>query len=555
MFGGFVDEQVILWLKFQDVLALSMTSKTIKSRLDVFVGPTTDLFSAISHLNITQTLVIKIQSLRKSSTSDDNKDIFLKNTLKFVISMLSGIYDVKPQTMKKLFSLCPKLEILEVYHPTTALINRIKSLKFLIKLTIGKVGFSNTKCSDECCLHMLSAVGSQLVELKFVKLNCLTTKVLGAITQHCKKIEKLSIISCNGVRATSVASNTEGRISKVSIRNNSVFSNCTTVNHMIEAIGHSIREIDLRYSIEMNDGYLDVILENVPQTNLRVFTASRTTLPYESKVVSTSRFNVSSCGIPDDAEEVNENCDTQNLTTDKWATFVEFYGACAKLLYIDNIGNEGGNGATFLFMQCKNRVFFVTQSFSNLIVYYIDANIPCLTLQFYSLSVAKDETKLPSKFLEKVIIQLDDNLFKAKKRLSVSPTVDSTSTATIIDGRQCNNIVGCVECSASQLDQPEMASNIVVCASRVTEGSIQSDGGFIDDADDQDWSLSEEGFTDEADPQSGTFAINQGPLASCACMFLPVILRSRVHSNLIQDTKHGKISHHVARNATLIRLS
>ena len=376
MFGGFVDEQVILWLKLQDVLAFSMTSKTIQSRLESYllVGSTTDHFSAISHLDITQTLVNKIQSLRKSSTSDDNKDIFLKNTLKPVISMLSGIYDVKPQTMKRLFSLCPRLVNLEIYHPTTALISRIKSLKFLIKLTIGKVGFSNTKCSDECCLHMLSAVGSQLVELNFIKLNCLTTKVLSAITQHCRKIEKLSIISCNGVRATSVASNTEARTSKVSIRNHSVFSNCTTVHRMIEAIGHSITEIDLRYSIEMNDGHLEVILENVPQTNLRVFTASRTTLPCESKVVPASRFTVSSCGIPDDAEEVNENCDTQNLTTDKWATFVQFYGGCAKLLYIDNIGNEGGNGANFLFMQCKGLVFLVMRSFSKTIVYSIAAN-------------------------------------------------------------------------------------------------------------------------------------------------------------------------------------
>ena len=180
-----------------------------------------------------------------------------------------------------------------------------------------------------------------------------------------------------------------------------------------------------------------------------------------------------------------------------------------------------------------------------------------LNFSWFSSSAAKDEMKLPIAFLEKVIIPLDDNLFRAKKRLSISPTDDSTSTATVMDRRQCNTAVGCVECKAPQINQPVLASNIVICASRVTEGSIQSDGGFIDDADDQDWSLSEEGFTDESDPQNGGFSMNQGPYSgtSCACIFLPIILRSRVQSDNTLDTKYGKISHHVARNATLIRLS
>ena len=114
-----------------------------------------------------------------------------------------------------------------------------------------------------------------------------------------------------------------------------------------------------------------------------------------------------------------------------------------------------------------------------------------------------------------------------------------------------------MECSTPQISQPEIASNVAICTSRAAEGSIQSDGGFIDDADDQDWSLSEEGFMDEADSQNGTFAMNQGPYSgtSCACIFIPAILRSRVHDNNTQDTKHESTSHHVARNATLIRLS
>lgn len=356
MFVGFVSGEVILWLKVKEVLAFSMTSKTNKSRMEslLLLRSTADYLNAVNHLNITKMLVDKIQSTRNSSILNGSKDVFLKKTLESVVSMLSGIYDIKPQTMKKLFLLCPRLQDLEVFHPTTALINRIRSFKFLIKLTLGKIGFSNTKCSDECCVHMLSAVGSQLVELKLIKLNCLTTKVLGAIAQYCQKIETLSIISCNGVRATSTASNDEAMTSTASIRNHAIVHNCIAINNMIGAIGHSISEIDLRYSIEMNDGYLDVILENVLQTNLRIFTASRTTLPYETKNITASRFNVSSCGIPDDAEEITECCNSQHLTTEKWATFVHFYGAFAKLLYIDNIGNEGRKGATFLFIGSKN---------------------------------------------------------------------------------------------------------------------------------------------------------------------------------------------------------
>ena len=359
MFVGFVIEDVIIWLKLKEILAVSMTSKTNKSRMEsvLLLGSTTTYFNALSHLNITQMLVDKIQSVQNSSILNGSKNVFLRNTLKPVTSMISGMYDIKPHTVKKLFSLCPRLRNLEVFHPTTALINRIRSFKFLTNLTLGKVGFSNIKCSDECCLHMLSAVGSQLVELKLVKLNCLTTKVFSAISKHCDGIEKLSIISCNGVRATSAASNVEMMISTVSVRNQIVSHNCLAANRMIEAIGQSIIELDLRYSIEMNDGYRDVILENVLRTNLRVFTASRTTLPYETKVLLPSRFNVSSCGIPDDAEELTENYNSQYLTAEKWATFVHFYGAFAKILYIDNIGNEGKNGATFLFVQCKDRAF------------------------------------------------------------------------------------------------------------------------------------------------------------------------------------------------------
>ena len=347
--------KIFTWIEFSGLAAVANLSKEVAKFVNLFLtsGLAKRALMDFHHLKVTGLLTERIQSTRMSSVTTGCDETLLRIALRSAREVVLPKYDMRPIFVKKLFQLCPYLQSIDIIHPSSGAIKRLKSLGFLTVLTLGKTGFSNIKCSDESISIMLGAVGSHLLELNITKLNCLTVKTLNCISQSCISLQRLSIISCNGIRATSTASTTTSTADKIAGEKVASFVNSEIVNRTIRSIGATILELDLRYSIEMNDGYLKTIQYFVSAKNLKVFTASRTTRTSDKILKSHGTSLVSSCGVPDSGDDKTKETDDQSLTKEVWAVFVDNFRSSSNLLYIDNIGNEGGNEAIFLFNKGK----------------------------------------------------------------------------------------------------------------------------------------------------------------------------------------------------------
>lgn len=341
--------EIFVWLNLGELKTFVESSKTASSLFHQFLsmGLSAKLPTALTTLRITRSLIEKIQLIKPSSALSCGENHF-KNLLRSVLNVSSAKYKVRLAIMKRLFLLCPALQSLAIIHPTSAVIKKIRALNCLSQISLGQTGFSNVKCSDDSILVMLTAVGHQLLVLNITKLNCLTVKTLEGISHYCTKLEKLSITSCNGIRATS--SNVQSREGATS--NLKLSMNSTIVENMMKSIGHTIFEIDLRYSIEMNNGYLQIVMDTFSCKNLRVFIASRTISSTRKVDNPASKFSISGCGLPDyitnDLEEESEFA----LTDTRWESFVDHFRE-STLLYIDNIGNEGRDETVYLYKRGK----------------------------------------------------------------------------------------------------------------------------------------------------------------------------------------------------------
>lgn len=356
MIGGIYDAKMIhdlisthifSWLSLSDIAAISRSSKDSMCLIQnlLSIGLITEASVALHHLTMTQLLCERIHNMKPLYGHFGDKESFLRNMLNPVRNLECTRYDIKPRVIKKVFQLCPYLQILKISHPTSAIIRRFKPMEFLSRVTLGQVGFSNIKCSDESFRYLLSAIGHQLVELNIKKLNCLTIKSIEGISKYCGKLEKLSIISCNGIRATSSTS-------RSTCENNSEIFHYDIVGQMFKAIVATIVEVDVRYSVEMNDGLLQELIGNSSPKKLKVFLASRTTPSCNGAMSQFVRPCVPACGFPEKVVSCKITS-TRDLTAQRWAEFVDKYSHCSSLLYIDNIGNEGSGDPIFLFRRCK----------------------------------------------------------------------------------------------------------------------------------------------------------------------------------------------------------
>lgn len=154
--------------------------------------------------------------------------------------------------------------------------------------------------------------------------------------------------------------------------------------------------------------------------------------------------------------------------------------------------------------------------------------------------------------LVRVIIPLDDNLFRAKKRQLSSPTEDEASIATILDSRHCKKLAGCAQCRVSvgvlrSLEVTKAAIQSTHCTTKVSADSIESDAGFVDDIQSRASSCSEEGFIDVVyrDDMEEFETYVEEPAYSC--------IFSRRNSRTYGSFGSKKPGH-IARNATFIRL-
>ena len=345
MIHDIISAHIFSWLSLSEIAGIAVSSKDGYSLIQslLSIGLITAAPVALHHLKVTHLLAEKVHTIKPSSVSTNDGDIFLRNLLKPAREVVCGLYDIKPRVMQKILQLCSHLQKVHIVHPTSAIIKRINSLIYLTHISLGQTGYSNIKCSDESILVLLRAVGNQLKELNLKKLNCLTVKSVEGISQYCQNIEKLSIVSCNGVRATSSSSSGKDLSAKAK-------ADRDTIGHLMKGIGETIIDIDIRYSIEMNDKILQQIIDNFNPKKLVSFVASRTTSTQPEDTKSHVRsFAMNGCGCPEKPEEKNNEDNLINLTPHKWSIFVDHFRHFSTLLYIDNIGNEGVSDPIFLF--------------------------------------------------------------------------------------------------------------------------------------------------------------------------------------------------------------
>ena len=585
MIHDLISTHIFSWLSLSDIAAISRSSKDSLGLIQnlLSIGLITEASVALHHLTMTQLLCERIHNMKPLLGHTGDTESFLRNMLNPVRNLECTRYDIKPRVIKKVFQLCPRLQVLKISHPTSAIIRRFKPMELLSRVTLGQIGFSNIKCSDESFRCLLSAVGHQLIELNIKKLNCLTIKSIEGITKYCGKLEKLSVISCNGIRATSSSSRSDNQ----TVSNE---SDNDAVGQMLRAIAPTIVEIDVRYSIEMNDGLLQDLIENSSAKRMKIFLASRTTQSYNGSTTQFVRPCVPGCGFPEKAISCRVNS-SRSLTTQRWAEFVDKFRQFSSLLYIDNIGSEGNGDPLFLFRKCEYTLkpsmlveLYLTDksdSWSSHSYVSIPPHLPhpskyCDNL--VALPLLRSES---GSSIGKVVVPLDDDLFKMKKRTirscSVRDTFSSSLTSTP-NPRHCKNLRDCLqyqaqrEMSRDKIRTPnndtesKYFTNTMSCATRVSvsENLDLSDGGFVDDIVDlKETTYPFENFRDGVDKQLDTVLQDEDfrgyrSKIDCMCTFLPSKSNGgrsdSSRATTTEDLNEGRERGHIARNLTFIRL-
>lgn len=303
---------IFLWLTLKEISVIARSSKyalRLLSSSGLFIETTL----APQSIEISSRLNEKLISLLSNIGHDD---MFLRCALKSYRKASFPLYRYDSLTIQKFVNLCPFLQRLDISYPTDSMIDELKFLKFVTHLSLGKIGISCTTCIDKIFIKLMERLGSNLVFLNITKLNSLTLKALDGISQYCKSLTVLSIISCNNIR--------------LSLKN--IDFPDKTCGRLFSAIGPTIKYLDLRYSIDINNEHLQCMIKSASDKKLRIFTASRTIFDgLESKLSKTGKC----------------------LSSEIWSKFVDQFRH-SSLLYIDNIGNEAQNRNNFLYNKSKS---------------------------------------------------------------------------------------------------------------------------------------------------------------------------------------------------------
>ena len=243
-----------------------------------------------------------------------------------------AIYNASPQSAGQSFALkqlvlwSPHLRKLIVARPIPCSLKRIASLppdtcSSLCELTLGRPGLNNVVVTDCAMEHIVKAFGQQLIRLKVIKFNQLTSDTVNHIANHCQ-LTHLSIVSCEGISDTLLRS-PQG------------------MKHLLASQGPSLVELDIRFSVEMSDDLLQCIMSCCP--SLRTFVASRTTS-------ITILPSLSSC---------------------VWSTFCSHFQS-SYLLYIDCVGQEGCNDQPVVFLHEGDLISLSSTLRSRVVVRQLD---------------------------------------------------------------------------------------------------------------------------------------------------------------------------------------
>lgn len=302
---------IFSWLILREISVIARSSK-YALRLLSSSGLFIETAIAPRQIKVSSKLNEKLLSISSSGLDE----MFLRSALKPAQQASLPLYSYDSLTIQKFLSLCPFLQRIDISYPTDSIIDELKSLKFLTHLSLGKIGVSCTTCVDKSFIKLMERVGSNLVFLTITKLNSLTSKALNGITQSCKSLSILSIISCNNIRLS---------------MKNTVFPDKVS-SDLFSAIGQTIEYLDLRYSIDINDAHLHYLMKHLSIKGFRIFTASRTIFDGpESKLVKTDKC----------------------LSSKQWSKFVDQFHN-SSLLYVDNIGNEAQNRNNFIYNKSES---------------------------------------------------------------------------------------------------------------------------------------------------------------------------------------------------------
>lgn len=158
--------------------------------------------------------------------------------------------------------------------------------------------------------------------------------------------------------------------------------------------------------------------------------------------------------------------------------------------------------------------------------------------------------------LEKVIVQLDDNLFRARKKLSTLPTDDDYSDVTKLDVRQCQKWTNCALCQ-KPLEDSFGTNYISSNNTLISEDSKHSDEGFVDDARSARSSQSDEGFVNEilSHDDDSVEELDHETGTTCLCVLLSTSSKDKLSDGKRwHNLNNRKQTRHLERKDTFIRL-
>ena len=340
---------ILRYLQWDDVInVITMTRAAMQYFMSTFQTGTIPL---IEKLHVSQRLSNELLN-NNAEHSNPLLRFLLEHAVRNIVCE-SLPYSAGCQVLKILMTRAPNVTSLQLLRPLSSSIKRLSLLPVdhLAHLSLGRPGYSNQLVNDNAFEQIMSALGQQLKSLQLVKLNSLTVDSLRSIGDQCDAgcLESLSVLSCKKICETSSLA-PQG------------------FHHLLTVVGPNLVHLDLRYSIEMCDHWLQCLITLTTggrgggggggekrEVCLRTFTSSRT-MPITAGAV---------------------------LTQPMWTAFCHHFKSSATLLYIDCMAQEGREHpprATFLYesdlhRDHHERIDELCTSLSNVVVHPLDEDI------------------------------------------------------------------------------------------------------------------------------------------------------------------------------------
>jgi hypothetical protein len=317
-------------LAIQDILSLRNTSKAIhKIVFWKIVGSKTYEMISMSHLK--PDLILFPSQYRSSQPTRSHVSlVYAKvnakkyNQLIPYLAFASSIA-IKHLVMDENSSATAASE----FYPTWKVLLTFKSCVRLRALTLGGVGLAS-KINNVEFIQIIRALGSQLEDLSLIKLNALTIESLDMIAHYTTGLRSLRLFACEGIRSDTTLYSYQ--------------ANAHHIEQLLEAIAASIEELDLRYSIEINEQILDCIIQRFDNYHhLRIFAASRI------NEIGTDEDCACVTITSGSAAEESQHAGTgSGIRYEKWQQLVKQLKHQADFIAVDNLYGEESHQEVFL---------------------------------------------------------------------------------------------------------------------------------------------------------------------------------------------------------------